>query len=291
MADSHVFAVTGATGYVGSAIVKALQAHGTVIPLSRRTPSQAGIFWSLESEQDITAQFRDKGISCLVHAAWDMTAVKAAEVQRTNVEGSLRLLQMAAAAGISRIVFISTISAFPGARSLYGKSKLQVEAAVAAMGGLILRPGLVYGPGGQDEDSGGIFQAIEKQVKSSSRIPVIGDGKAPQFLVPVQTLAQIVAGAARGKLDAPAGQPITIANPQPWRFRDLVHSIARRHGRRVALLPIPWRLLYMGLRSGEILGLHMPFRSDSVISFVHQDPSPDFSALQTLGIFVPPYRG
>jgi len=70
-----------------------------------------------------------------------------------------------------------------------------------------------------------------------------------------------------------------------------VRRLALAQGRRVTLIPLPWPLLYAGLRAGEILGRKMPFRSDSVISFVHQDPAPDFSRIEALGIQVPPWSG
>ena len=157
---------------------------------------------------------------------------------------------------------------------------------MAELGGIILRPGLVFG-----DSPGGVFGSIRKQVQHQKFIPLIGNGKAPQFLVPEETLAEVVADAAAGRFDRTAGQPITVANPHPWPFRDLVLNLARAQGRKVTLIPLPWPLLYAGLRAGEILGRKMPFRSDSVVSFVHQDPAPDFTQLEALGITVPPWSG
>jgi hypothetical protein len=53
-------------------------------------------------------------------------------------------------AGVRRLVFISTISAFDGCRSFYGKGKLEVERITHSLGGWVIRPGLLYGekPGG-----------------------------------------------------------------------------------------------------------------------------------------------
>ena len=295
MDPTPVCAVTGASGYVGSRIADCLRQNARVISLTRNPRGDKDVPWSLSSQHEIATQLRHHQVSVLIHAAWDFTAVTPGEIHRINVEGSKRLLASAQEAGIRRTVFISTISAFPRARSLYGKSKLEVESAVAAlnvanMNGIILRPGLVYG-----SSPGGVFGSIRRQIRASARgsrfIPLIGNGAAPQYLIPEETLADLVADAAFGRFDHLAGQPITLANPHPWPFRDLVRGIARAEGRGVTFIPVPWRLLHAGLRIGERLGRKLPFRSDSVISFVYQDPAPDFSQLQALGIAIPSWSG
>jgi nucleoside-diphosphate-sugar epimerase len=286
MNKNLVCAITGASGYVGSRVAQRLGQDARVVALTRKPAGNADISWSLTSTDDIAPLFRQQRVSVLIHAAWDFSAVTSQEIQRVNVEGSIRLLRMAKAAGVSRIVFISTISAFAGARSLYGKAKLQVESAAAELGGIVLRPGLVFG-----DSPGGVFGSIRKQVQHQKFIPLIGNGKSPQFLVPEETLAGVVADAVAGRFDRAGGQPITVANPHPWPFRDIVRNLARAQGRKVTLIPLPWPLLYAGLRAGEIVGRKMPFRSDSVISFVYQDPAPDFSQLDALGITVPPWSG
>ena len=286
MNENLVCAISGASGYVGSRIAQRLAQSGRVVALTRKPASEADFTWSLTSADDITPLLCQQQVSVLIHAAWDFTAVTAQDIQQVNVEGSIRLLRMAKAAGVGRIVFISTISAFTGARSLYGRAKLQVESVAAELGGIILRPGLVFG-----DSPGGVFGSIRRQEQHQKFIPLVGNGKAPQYLVPEQTLADVVADAATGRFDQAAGQPITVAHSHPWPFRDLVRRLALAQGRRVTLIPLPWPLLYAGLRAGEILGRKMPFRSDSVISFVHQDPAPDFSRIEALGIQVPPWSG
>ena len=191
MNENLVCAITGASGYVGSRIARRLAQNARVVALTRKPSAATDIPWALDSADDIAPLLRQWRVSVLIHAAWDFSAVSSEDIQRVNVEGSIRLLRMAKAAGVGRIVFISTISAFTGARSLYGKAKLQVESVVAELGGIILRPGLVFG-----DSPGGVFGSIRKQVQHQKFIPLIGNGKAPQFLVPEETLAEVVADAA-----------------------------------------------------------------------------------------------
>jgi nucleoside-diphosphate-sugar epimerase len=207
-----------------------------------------------------------------------MQASKLAELEAGCVAGSLRLLAAATAAG-ARVVFISTISAFSGARSAYGQAKLQVEQAVLDAGGIVLRLGLVMG-------DGGMFGNLRKTVAKAKIVPMIGSGNAPQFLLPEATLVEAVEVALGGRFDA-EHQPITLANPTPVPFKAMVQRLARQAGRQIIAVPVPWQLLYAAFRTAEGLGLKLGFKSDSIVSFIYQNPAPDFAVQARLGINPP----
>jgi hypothetical protein len=113
-------------------------------------------------------------------------------------------------------------------------------------------------------------------------LPIIGSGRTPQYMLHEKTLSESIVRAVSGDFDHTRGAAITLAHPTPWPFRDLVRSIATAERRKVTLVPVPWPLLYGGIRLGEGLGLKLPFRSDSIISFVYSDREPDFTLLRAL---------
>jgi nucleoside-diphosphate-sugar epimerase len=284
MDSGLVCAISGSTGYVGSTLAAVLSSQMNVVGLARRPDGENTIQWEFNSNRVITDQLQARGVNVLIHAAWDMHASTMKELQSTCVAGSERLYTMASQAGIKRFIFISTISAFEGCRSAYGRSKLEVERMTREIGGIVLRPGLIHGP-----TPGGVFGAIRNQVRKSSVIPLTGTGRAPQYLLHESTLAQAVLRAVAGDFDSSAGEPLTIAHPKPWPFRELVLNIARAEDRNVTFLPVPWPFLYSSLRVSEMFGLRLPIRSDSVISFVYQNPEPDFSKLRDYGINPVPF--
>lgn len=285
MSQTGACAVTGTSGYVGSILADELRPHMPVVALVRSPAGENEFAWSLEDAGLAESHLRQHGVKTLVHAAWDMRASTQSEMERICVAGSERLYAAARRAGVERIVFISTISAFDGCRSAYGRTKLAVEKLLLGQeGAVVLRLGLVWGP-----RAGGVFGNIRLQLQTHRLLPLIGSGDVPQYLLQESTLAETIFRAVRGEFDETRGAPITLAHPRPWPFRDLVRSIAAAEGRTVTLAPVPWPLLYSAARAGEMLGMSLPFRSDSIVSFVYYDKNPDFRQLRELGIEPSPY--
>src|SRR5205823_7054286 len=103
-------------------------------------------------------------VDVLVHAAYDLSLTRRVDVWRVNVEGTRRLLDAAVGAGVTRIIVVSTMSAYDGTSQIYGQAKLAIEAATLAAGGAVLRPGLVYG-----DRPGGMVGALRRL----ARLPVV----------------------------------------------------------------------------------------------------------------------
>lgn len=267
--------VTGASGYVGGAISAAL-AENEVLRLVRRPAGENDIAWDFSTPTQVLLQtLAGKDITHVIHTAWDMQSSRLDELQESAVKGSLRLLEVATKMK-AKFIFISTISAFVGARSAYGKAKLQVEEAVLRAGGIVLRLGLVVG-------SAGMLGSLRQTVAKASFIPMIGNGKSPQYLLPEADMIKAVKAAIAGKLDT-AHEPITLASPQPVPFKVLVQSLAAEGRRSVKLIPVPWQIFYVAFRGAELCHIKMGFRSDSILSFIYQNQNPDFTLQDKFGL-------
>jgi nucleoside-diphosphate-sugar epimerase len=311
-------AITGASGYVGSAIARCFRVHGwQVLGLGRRAspPGNANLRGGGGEQRGLeggrapigaeaaarrapirthappapaanvsydlasaSLSINWTGIDALVHCAWDFRLTRWADIERINIRGSIRLMEAAREAGVRRGVFISSLSCFEGCRSLYGKGKLAVEREAARMGFAVVRPGLVYG-----ERPGGMMGALEAAVKASPVVPLIGDGSYPQYPVHEEDLAELVFTLCQR--ENPAPEPVAAANGEAIPFRELLRRLAARHGRKPIFVPVPWPLILAGLKTMERLGLNPPFRSDSLTGFVFQNPQPNFEAAHRITSF------
>lgn len=277
-----ICAITGSNGYVGSCIKNYFAAHGWEIrELTRQPkPGSHGVAFQLGAEISPASL---AGVTALVHCAYDFKPLTWAEIRTVNVGGTEKLLAAAQAAGVGRIIVISSISAYEGCRSLYGRAKLEIEAIAQRHGALAIRPGLVYG-----DQPGGMFGKLQAQIRHAKIVPLIGDGSQLQYLVHEEDLSAFAETFAAGKL-VTTGRLFSAAHPQPWPFKELLLAIARGLGKKISFLPLPWRLIWLVLKTAERCGLRLNFRSDSLVSLMYQNPQPDFSANATAGLICRPF--
>jgi nucleoside-diphosphate-sugar epimerase len=283
---SHKTLVTGSNGYLGGHVAARLSAEGwQVIELARR-PSES----ALSSGRAVRFQLGDsieprvlEGTELIVHCAYDFSRRGWSEIREVNVRGTEKLMLAARQAGVRRQVFVSSMSAYAGCKSNYGQAKLELESVALSCGALVLRPGLIY-----SEQPGGIFANLVARASGSSTIPLIGNGTQVQYLVHEADLCRVIVDYAAARFESP-GTPVAAANETPWRFRDLLSELGKARGKQLRFIPLPWRLVWLGLRGCEVLHLPVDFRSDSLLGLVYPDPAPPFGPARKLGLQFRPF--
>jgi nucleoside-diphosphate-sugar epimerase len=270
-------AVTGTSGYLGGHLARRLEDAGVQVTRLSSSSSAAAVPFSLGGDLP-EGTFKDHRIDSLVHCAWDFSLTREQDIWKVNVEGSIRLFNQARREGVSRLIFISTMSAFDDCRSLYGKAKLAVERVVFDLGGPVIRPGLIYG-----EQPRGMVGALLGVLGKVPVVPLIGNGDYVLYLVHEDDLAALVSSQVK-KEAAISSQPIIAAHDTGYTFKEILRSFACLQGIEVKFVAIPASLIRSSLAVAESVGLKLPFRSDSVTSLINQDPSPDFTETRECGI-------
>jgi nucleoside-diphosphate-sugar epimerase len=259
-------ALTGASGFVGGHLLEPLRAAGhEVAPLSRSGPLR----FVLESDPPPL-----DGFDALIHAAYDFTAT-----DNLNVAGSLRLFDAARRAGVPRLVFISSLSAFEGCSSNYGAMKLAVEKQVQRLGGCSVRLGFLC-----DDSHRGLSGSLKK-LAALPVVPLPGGGRQNLFTIRAEDLAPAVLRI----MEYATAETVSLAHPQPVSLRRMMEVFAGGRPRRPLFLSFPWRLLWLPLRTAEFAGLSLRFRSDSLVSLMNQNPAPDFTRLRDWNIRLQPF--
>jgi nucleoside-diphosphate-sugar epimerase len=225
-----------------------------------------------------------EGVDVLVHCAYDMKLTKRSDIWERNVFGTIRLLDAARAVGVRRTIAVSSMSAYPGTRQLYGRAKLETELAALGRNQVVLRPGLVYGPGW-----GGMAGTLRKL----SALPVLPDFGTPthQFTVHEDDLA--AAFVAVAATDNPPKVPVGIAFPDPVPFRSLLVALATGQGKQAPrFVPTPGVAVLGALRSAELLGAPLPVRADSLLGLLRPAPFvTNVGVLTDLGVHLRPFDG
>ncbi len=262
--------VTGASGYLGRRVKAALEQRGWRVVELTRNPKPGGAAKKFLLGETVTPEIF-AGASALVHCAYDFKQLTWPDIHRLNVAGSEKLLRAARQAGLASIVYISSISAFEECRSLYGRAKLETEKAAHSLGAFVIRPGLIYG-----DSPDGMFGKLIAQVEGAKVLPLFGGGSQIQYLVHEADLCAFICDCAAKKTSPPAIS-VTVAHEQPWTFRQILETIAYAKGKKLMFLPVPWQLVWAGIKFAELLRVPLNFRSDSLVSLIYQNPKPDFS--------------
>lgn len=266
--------VTGATGFVGSVLVRRLVADGRRVLAAVRASSGAlpegverAVVGEIGSGTDWTPALA--GVDAIVHLAArahvlrDMSSDVYALYRATNTLGALRLAEAAAAAGVRRFVFLSSVrvhgersSGAPftessplAATDPYGRSKAEAErglSEIAARTGLevvVLRPPLVYGPGAR-----GNFARLVRLVARGIPLP-LGAVRNRRSLIYVGNLSDAIARTLDHK--AAASETFMVSDGEDVSTCELVCRIALALGKPARLVPVPVGLLRL---AGTVLG-------------------------------------
>jgi nucleoside-diphosphate-sugar epimerase len=284
MATEHkVCVLTGARGFVGSRLKRCLERAGWRVIAWTRQPEPGSDEVAFRLGQKIEPGLL-KGSDALVHCAYDFGPRRWEDIAAVNVTGSQKLLDAACRAGVGSVVLISTLSAFPGCRSLYGKAKIEIERFAQSSGAYVIRPGLVY-----SDNPGGMFGRLVAQAKGSRYIPIMWGGKQTQYLVHDEDLGSLVLGCLEGRVSKTA-EPFTLAHELGWELKDILRQIAQALGKRLSFVPVPWQCVWLVLKSLELAGVRTNFRSDSLISMVYQNLRPAFTPGKSLGFECRPFK-
>lgn len=266
--------ITGSRGYLGAELSAYLRReYWNVIDASRLPEKSGDVPYSLEIGLP-GGSF--KGVDALVHCAYDFSFSDWKNIRRRNVEGTKLLLNQARAAGVKNIITISSVSAYPGCHSFYGKAKLLIEEATSAVGGTSLRPGLIYGGSNR-----GMYGRLAKQAGTKRLLPLLTGSSCIQYLIHIQDLCHVIAGILSGTIVKPSTAWI-VAHPQPWPLRQLLSVLAGKRG--ITFIPVPWQAVWLALRAAELVGFRLTFKSDSVRSIAYYNRQPDFTGFASSGV-------
>jgi len=271
--DSKRVLITGGAGFVGSALLRALNCRTDLEPVAAMRALPPGVY--TEQENCVAVGNMDDetswgaalvGVHAVIHTAArvhvmnDQAADPLAEFRRVNVAGTLNLARQAVAAGVKRLVFVSSVKVNGEAtlpaqpfkpddtfvpQDPYGLSKYEAEVglrALAAETGLevaIVRPPLVYGPGVKAN-----FAAMVRCLNRGVPLPLGAVVHNRRSLVALDNLVDLLLLCATHP--AAANQIFLASDGEDVSTADLLRRIGVALGKPAKLLPVPVGVLKLG---------------------------------------------
>ncbi|HEY7246776.1 MAG TPA: NAD-dependent epimerase/dehydratase family protein [Xanthobacteraceae bacterium] len=265
-----VVALTGATGFIGQHLLRELPQRGFRLRVLLRRPSDvpiesaSAVIGDLARPQNMAAALA--GVDAVIHSAGiahAMSGLPEDDYRLLNTEATIQLARAAHRAGVKRFVFLSSVRAQSGPTAervlteeltpqptdAYGRSKLAAEQGLAELDldWVALRPPLVFGRGVK-----GNMESLVRLARSPYPLPFAAlPGR--RSLLSVENLVDAIAAVL--SLRPPLRRPFIVADPEPSSIADMVTALRHGLGRRPGLVPVPSRLLAMGLGAlgrGEI---------------------------------------
>ena len=261
--------VTGANGLLGRALCIELHQRSYAVWAATRVVNmtsgcfESAVVGAIDGLTDWSGEVSKVNIvihlAARVHVMNDTAANPLAAFRVVNVDGTLNLARQAAAAGVKRFVFISSVKvngestqpgrAFtdadaPAPQDAYGQSKLEAEqglrqiAVDTGMEVVIIRPPLVYGPGVKAN-----FAALMRAVQRGWPLP-LGAVHNQRSLVALDNLVDFIITCITHP--QAANQTFLVSDGQDLSTTELVRGMAQAAGLPARLLPVPVWALHAG---------------------------------------------
>lgn len=253
--------VTGANGFVGTALCRTLRAAGTSVRAAVRKgagPGEVNV-GDLNGSTDWYAALDGCDVvfhlAARVHVMSDVDEDPLRAYREVNVDGTLNLARQAIQAGVRRFVFVSSVkvngestsaqpfraSDVPMPCDPYGQSKMEAEQALLQLGrdsGLevvIVRPPLVYGPGVKAN-----FLNLIKLVHMGIPLP-LGSINNARSMVALDNLVDLLIVCS--KHPRAPGNVFMVSDGADMGIKELVTKIAKAMNKRLLLVPVPAGLM------------------------------------------------
>jgi nucleoside-diphosphate-sugar epimerase len=249
--------ITGASGFIGSALVRTFSAKGwRVIGAGRTHPPglRDGVEWRAYdlAWTSLPDDFLE-GVDAVVHGAM----MKQSADERSfdiNVAAGKMLLDRAHQRDITRVAFLSSLAAHDGALSQYGKHKYVLERHFDQRGALVIRPGLVLG-------NGGLFASMRDYLRSHRYVPLIGGGNQPLQTIHIDDLTAIVTDA----IERDVRGTFTAAEREPVTYRRFYEALCERLGVKPRFVSVPLWAATAAIATAPRLGIELPVDRDNLL--------------------------
>ena len=248
--------LTGATGTVGTALLRRLTATGLPVRCLVRDPRRLGaervrVQIALGDLAD-PPSFRHamRGVDLVVHLAASIRDQRSAagtrSIEELNGVATWRMVRAAERAGVERFVFFSALNASRHSPARFFRAKALAEQAVEESGlrTTVFAPSIVYAPGDP------WLTLLERLALLLPVMPVPGPGRALYQPIWADDVADCVMATLDGDHD---GARYELAGPDTLSHEAIVELALRSFGRRRALVNVPFGLVRRALRGLELL--------------------------------------
>ncbi len=263
-----VLAITGATGFVGQAVVDCALGDGhSIRALVRRAQApRDGVTWISGALDDSAAlDALCDGADAVIHIAGAVNVPTRADFAAANVAGTQAVVDAAQRADVARFVHVSSLAAREPALSNYGWSKAEAEGVVTRSDRdvIVVRPPAIYGP--RDAE---ILELFKMAARGLVLLPPAGRSS----IIHVEDLARLLVALTQARVARRIFEP-SDGTPRGYSHSELAQAIGRAVGRAsVRSVAAPAALLRLAARADRLVrGAKAKLTPDRASYMAHPD--------------------
>jgi len=249
--------LTGGTGFVGSYLTRALAERGYKVRCLARRSSAIKHLEGLGFEV-ILGDIRDpaslegafKDIDVIIHLA-AIVEGRRQELEAVNWKGTANIVAAAKAAGVNRIIHMSSLGASPNKKYPYAFSIWKGEGEVKKLDYIILRPSIIFGQGDK------FITGLVRIIKNSPIIPIIGSGRTKLQPIWVEDVIRCILVIL--KSERFSKEIIPLGGAEILSYEEIINELIKILGVKRIKLRVPRRATRFIVKNLKRLGINIPF--------------------------------
>jgi len=260
-------AITGGTGFVGSALAEALRRDGhEVVLIARRVrqaPPPATPIHSVGLGDTDALAGAFAGCDAVAHLAGINRELGSQTYRAVHIVGTANVIAAARAAGVGRVVMLSFLRARAECGSPYHESKWEAEELIRRSGlaYTIVKSGVIYGRGDH------LLDHLSHALFTLPFFATVGLRQPPLAPIAVRDVARILSAALT--TDRLVGRTVAVVGPEVLSMRAIVEQVASAIGRRAIVFPLPVLFHRLLGRLAEAL-MRVPLVSSAQVQMLHE---------------------
>ena len=270
---NRTIAITGATGFLGSALLHHFLSTGDrVIALVRKVPHQKinGVQYVLFDLASGKCSETKIAADVLVHTAF-VSVTESKTPLQDNISGTKALLKLFPES--TKKIFISSVSADKNSPAIYGQQKAAVESLFLENNGTAIRPGLILG-------NGGMFANMRNYLKRKNSIPLFNGGTQPVQTVFVHDLVlaidALISNDRKGVF--------TFCEHDPVQYKEFYSELCRQLNVKPRFISIPFWLAGCMVSCAHVVGITLPINRDNLQGLKLMRAHPSKEDAEAIGV-------
>ena len=250
-------AITGANGFLGTALVDHFAKKGWRVKALVRSPAKSVRKNLTYVSYDLSEPVHDsllQDVDYLVHAAYIKQDRQHPDAFELNIQAAKKLAAAAKKQGLKKCLFLSSMSAHEEAISAYGKQKLAIEKTFSGPNCVSIRSGLIIG-------NGGLVKQMVEFMRSKHMVPLVDGGQQPLQVISVKDLVTVIDKLLQSRLSG----VLTVATPEVYTYRQLYQAISEQLEIKVLFVPVPFFVLINLIRLINLLPVPIAVNPDNAL--------------------------